>query len=75
MAAGTVTMAKKKPGSQESQADLGYETIRLTGDVARMARIIVAVHGGQIGKLISDEVRPRLTEIIRQIEKEGLLPK
>lgn len=66
-------MPKKKP--TEPGAELADETIRVPGRIARMIRIIAAVDGLQMGKVIEECSEEKLTARIREIERRGLLPK
>lgn len=66
---GTATMPQSPSGK------LSDEAVRLSGDVVRLARIITAVDGGQLGRYLSDILRPVLLKRIHEIESEGLVPK
>lgn len=47
------------------------ESVRLHVDIVRMARILVAAHGGTIGNLISDSVRPMFKQQLAELRKRG----
>jgi hypothetical protein len=58
-------MAKKKAKTKYGAP------LRVDDDVVRMARMIDAVRGGGIQRIISDAARPVLTRIVKEMAAAG----
>lgn len=59
-------MAKKKAKTAKYGAPL-----RVDDDVVRMARMIDAIRGGGIQRIVSDAARPALTRIVKDMAAAG----
>ena len=59
------TMPKKNDG------EITDQSVRIAGDVVKMARMIDAVRGGGISKIISDTCRPVFAKLLKQMAADG----
>jgi hypothetical protein len=68
MPAAVAVMPKKNPRSST-----GDQGVRISADVAQMARVVASVEGGTISKLISEICRPVLTKRVQALMDAGRL--
>jgi hypothetical protein len=63
-----LSVAKKQTESNPPTSD---QSVRLAGDVVRMARLIASVTEESMSKIISDRVRPLLRAEVERLIREG----